>query len=372
MGTDPFITANEMLQGLGVDRNGVPVKMASALPSALKLNLRRAFRIVDEQDSVTRYIWNNIPCDLSSQEIERMLYYKGQLILFYSKELEKFFILPYTMVNKGGSGLDAYNRPVYVRPIPFNGTEDDKKKTPLQAYFATLELKVLYSIPLDPITDPWNYCVIIKDYTPQLSNYVEPRYNIQEPMLDLMSDIPCYARTALMLGTGVKGVRVQDTDQAQVTKASLDVNNAALSGNPWIPITGSLEFQEIAGDATGKVEDYLMSLQSFDNLRMGMLGIDSGGLFQKKSHMLNAEAEMNQSPIGLVLQDGINNRKNACIIANILWQIGIGCEISETLSMIDMNGDGVISYDRNMGENSGVEGGNNNGDNEQSQENEDL
>ena len=62
---------------------------------ALKEQFRKIFRIIDEQDAVNRYKWYNLPMDLSSEEVERLLYYKGQLCFFYFKELEKFFILPY-------------------------------------------------------------------------------------------------------------------------------------------------------------------------------------------------------------------------------------------------------------------------------------
>ena len=40
-----------------------------------KENVRKQLRILDEQDAVNRYQWYNLPCDLSSQELERLIYY---------------------------------------------------------------------------------------------------------------------------------------------------------------------------------------------------------------------------------------------------------------------------------------------------------
>ena len=45
----------------------------------LKAAIKRQLRIIDEEDAVGRYVAYNIPCDLSSLELERLLYYRSQL-----------------------------------------------------------------------------------------------------------------------------------------------------------------------------------------------------------------------------------------------------------------------------------------------------
>lgn len=76
----PFLPNVEAILAAGLDpKSGLPIKMSSALYTHKKEDIKRLLRIKDEQDAVNRYTWYNLPEGLSSQELERMLYYKGQL-----------------------------------------------------------------------------------------------------------------------------------------------------------------------------------------------------------------------------------------------------------------------------------------------------
>jgi len=80
-----------------------------------------------------------------------------------------------------------------------------------------------------------------------------------------------------------------------------------------------------------------------------------GGLFEKKAHMLQSEADMNGGPVGLVLQDGLSIRQNFCNIVNSIWGLQIWCDVAENISMMDRNADGAF-YDENYdGESSGID-----------------
>ena len=85
-------------------------------------------------------------------------------------------------------------------------------------------------------------------------------------------------------------------------------------------------------------------MQSLDNFRLSLYGLDNGGLFQKKSHMLEAEQEANAGHAKSPLDDGLMIRQHMCDVANALWGIGMSCEISETALSADMNGD-MLSVD---------------------------
>lgn len=354
----------------GIDpKTKLPIKLGLSDPVALKENIKRQLRIIDEQDHVNKGKWFNIPLDITSQTLQRMLYYKGQLAFFYCKDLEQFFVLPFTLAAPEGNGLDVLGRYQYIRPIAYNaGAADDPEekkriKTPIEQYLSTLTLKVRYA-PLTEITeeDLYNSAVIIQDYTPQFNSMnVLPRSILVESLLDTMAECIPFMRTSLILGTGVTGMRVQDADQSQeVTDASLSMLRSALCGLPWIPIEAQVELQELTGKNMGKAEEYMLAMQSLDNFRLSTLGIDNGGLFEKKAHELQSEADLNGGPVGLVMQDDITIKQDACNIINSIWGIGMWYEPSETVSKADANGDGVY-YDRNeAGENSGVETGGNN------------
>ena len=364
MGKNPCLPDLQTIINCGIDpRTKLPLKMGLSDPTQLKTNIKRALRIVDEQDAVNRGKWYNLPCNLSSQDLERMLYYKGQLCFFYNEELDEFYFLPFALTAKEGNGLDVYGRYNYVRPVAYNGGAEDEKKpykaTPIENYLSQLKLKVVYAPKLEvDYDDMINSAVILQDYTPQYKNTnIEPRSNVNDCILDAMAECIPFMRTNLIMGTGISGMRVNNGDEgAEVINGAEQMQAAALKGVPWIPITAPAEFQELgSGAKTENAEQYFLAMQSLDNLRLSLYGIDNGGLFEKKAHILQSEADVNGGPVGLVMQDAVTIRQNFGNIVNSIWVLGIWYEPSETITKADQNGDGVM-YDRNDdSSNSGVE-----------------
>lgn len=60
----------------------------------LKEQVKKNLRIQDEINAISRYTWYNLPSGLDGQMLERMLYYRYQLALFYVETLDEFFLLP--------------------------------------------------------------------------------------------------------------------------------------------------------------------------------------------------------------------------------------------------------------------------------------
>lgn len=356
----------------GIDpKTGLPIKYSKNM-GKLKGDIKKQLRIIDEQDAINVGIWYNINrvLNMTSQKVERMLYYKYQLCFFYNKELDSFFLLPFALSSKDGNGLDVYGRYKYITPIAFNSGDEEHKKTPIEEYLSNLHLRVIYSpidlnyIDIDTLKELQNdnVAVIIQDYSPQYdqTNGI-PRYLLQDSLLDVMSDCIPFMRTNLLLNSGVTGMRVNDADQKDaVIDASISMETNALNGLPWIPIEGQIELQELTGKNASRVQDYMLAMQSLENYRLSTHGIDSGGLFEKKAHTLQSEQEMNGSTVGLVLQDKVSLRQDACNIINSIWALGIWYEPSETITKSDINGDGLL-YDRQTVIN---KGGNSNNDND--------
>lgn len=329
----------------GIDpKTGLPKKMGNGADCNLKSGIKALLRILDEANAVNRFTWYNLPCNITSQELERLLYYKGQLCFFYCEPLEQFFFMPYAL----DGTIDFYGRYNRIHPVPMaNGTTEEEKRQYGQQmdYLSTLKLDVLYDIPLEPV-DPYNTCVLLHDYTKQLSQTVISRQILQEPVLDVMSDCLPFMRTALQNSTGVLGMKVNSQDEQSNVKAANDsINRAALVGQRYIPIIGNIDFQELAGNEVAKAEEFLLAMQSLDNFRLSLYGLDNGGLFQKKSHMLESEQAMNAGHVKSVLEDGLAIRQHMCDIANSIWGIGISCEISESAIAMDMNMDGIAGDD---------------------------
>lgn len=79
-------------------------------------------------------------------------------------------------------------------------------------------------------------------------------------------------------------------------------------------------------------------MQALDNYRLSLYGLKNGGLFQKKSHMLEAEQSMNDGNVGLVYEDGLTIRQRFCDIVNSITELGIWCEANPNVMGIGMMG----------------------------------
>lgn len=310
---------------------------------SLKNDIRKQLRIIDEQDAVNRYVWYNLPCELTGQELERMLYYKGQLAFFYFKDLDQFYFMPYAL----DGTIDFYGRFNTIHPVPMaEGTDDDTKAIVAKqaALLSTIKLDVLYDVPLELDKSPENYCVLLHDYTKQLSQTILPRQQLQDGLLNVMSDMIPFMRTSLLNATGVSGMRVaSEDDESNVKAANLTVDSAALNGQKWIPIIGNLEFQDLTQGSTAKGEEFLLAMQSLDNFRLSTYGLENGGLFEKKQYQNTMQTSLNgNGQVGNPLQDGLSIRQHFCDVVNSVFGVGISCEISEVATGSDFNQDGAF------------------------------
>lgn len=359
----PFLANLEPFIAAGIDpKTGLPVRMGSDDVECLFPGIKQILHIIDRQDAVNRFIWYNLPDGISSQMLETMLYYKGQLAFFYLEELDQFFVMPYSL----SGSIDFYGRYNQIHPIPYSGgtTNEENPLTKAQAdALAQIRLKPTYEVILpeqlleEGIEALTSRCVLLKDYSHGLSQSIIPRSSVNDPIIDFEAELLPYMRTALIRATGVKGMRVGNSDeQSNVEAANRSMQRAALTGKPNIPIVGTVDFQELNEGEAGKGEEFLMALQGIDNFRLSTYGIDNGGLFQKRERKLVAEQEMNGGggSVGLIMQDGLSLRQNFCDIVNSIWGLGIWCDVSETVSGADKNMDGELSDQQDQ---SGMESG---------------
>lgn len=318
-------------------KTGLPLKMGSCDVSS-KEEIKKFLRIIDEQDAVNRFKWYNLPCNLTSQELERMLYYKGQLCFFYIKELKEFFFMPYAL----DGTIDFYGRFNSIHPVPMTSgsSENDKQYKSQLNYLSNLNLKCVYDIvePEKLKEDSFTkYTVLLHDYTKQLSQTIISRQIVNDPILDIMAECIPFMRTALISGTGIKGIRVNDADQQNsVYDASKSMLGSALTGKPFVPIIGQIEFQELTNGSLLKSEEYMLAMQSLDNLRLSGYGLNNGGLFEKKAHILESENDVNQVNVGLVMKDGLEIRRHFCNIVNSIWGLGIWVDTVNSDESMDL------------------------------------
>lgn len=342
------ITQQDLYLMAGINpKTGLPLRYEDQ--EAHRYNeIKKMLYIMDRQTAVNRYKWGMLPISLTSEELERLVYLKGQLALFYVEELEEFFILPFAL----SGTIDPYGRYNYIKPIPFTDGVDSQKdaKTPLSLLLSNKEFKVVKDVLLTPPTydDRTKSAVILWDYSKEFAENILPRFLINKPLLEEMAEIIPYMKTCLLKGTGVEGVRVNSADEeADISQMSKSIKDSALKGKPYVAVTGALDFQELAGGSLSKAEEYLLCFQALDNLRLSTYGIENGGIFEKKAHILEAEAQMNMPSVSVIFADGLAQRQRFCDIVNSIWDLGMYVEPSESIVKTDLNGDGV-AYDRHQ------------------------
>lgn len=360
-----------LLVSAGIDpKTGLPMKFSEhAISHIAKGDIKKILRIIDEQDAVNSGTWYNLPDGLNSRLMERILYYKGQGMFF--KLEDKFYFLPYAL----DGTIDVYGRFKGITPLPFNGTSNDGGKEKDAPWIRGLVFEPRYDVQIPEdfegksIEELESYikdsCVILKDYTEQYAQTNIARQILNDPILDLEAECLPFMRTALLNSTGIQGMRTHDADEAaNIKAASMSVNRAALEGEKYVAIVGDIDFQDLTGGEVAKAEEFLMAMQSIDNFRLSLHGLETGGIFEKKAHMLESEQQMNAGNLGLIMRDRVQNRQDFCNIVNSIWGLGIWYEPSECLTMMDQNADGTLGSNEDMGSNQGAsEGGTTDGSN---------
>lgn len=331
----------ETLIQMGINpRTGLPYKVGGD-SCHLQDNIRKVLRIQDEQQAINRYEWYNLP-DIDGNELERLLYYRYTLMAFYLPNVNKdgtgrFYFLPYALY--GVDGIDVYGRYNDVTPVPVGASTDGKGKD--KPWIVGLHREVVKDFGdanfetieecLDAVEKK---CVLLYDYSKQLSQSGISRQILQDGLIEFQSELIPMMRTNLINSVGTAGVRVNNEDEeSNVFAANSAKQHAVLEGNGWIPVIGKTEFQELGTDNVAKAEQFLMSYQAIDNLRMQSLGSGAGNMYQKQAHMLQSEQDMNESNVDSIFQDGLYQRQKFCTLFNTLFGTNIWCEPKALVNM---------------------------------------
>lgn len=309
---------NELISA-GIDpKTGLPIRYQ--LDSDLKAGFKKLIRIQDEQDFVSRFTWYNLPTDINGRELERFLYYRGQLAFFWLEG--KFYFMPYAL----SGTLDVYGRYNEIKPIPFYHSDAQSKA------LSNITKKVIYSPDIPTLDRFDNGAVILTDYSKQMSENVIPRQTLQESVIDLESDMFPYVSTKLMMSSGVRAVKVNDPDEAESLQTAADtMKKAAMSQKPLIPVQLKVDSQDIGSSMSGQVDDILKSYQSIDNLRRSMLGYSNTGVMQKSTYMNQGQSAVSYSSSRPQLIDCLESRQHFCDLINITFGLSVWCEPSASL-----------------------------------------
>lgn len=317
-------------------------------PISLKSGLREFFTtgisVRELQQFVRRYEWKNLPEGLDATLMERILYFRGRIMIF--KNLDgKFYSLPFAL----NGSIDIYGRYNSVTPLTFNGSiatdEDGGQYQTDGEYLSGKQFRVLYDEYMAQQYKPESSAVIINDYTQGISEYIIPRYQLNLVYHKELANIIVLVRHNLVSSARVYSVRVLDQGQADSVREEYeDMESQILDeGKRIFTVTSSSELKEFLTDKKLETQEYWECFVSLDNLRENLIGIENNGVFKKKERQLKGEQELEASSADLVYEDGLFNRQQAAKRINALFGTNIEVCMSPTIQgteeIVDTNED---------------------------------
>lgn len=283
-------------------------------------------------ETIERFEWKNLPPEIPSDLIERILYfrYKGAFFCFN----ERYHFLPFTL--KGT--IDSYGRYIGITPVLFTGqwkASGDGKISDDIAFVSGRTYKVVYDLPgaeqeLDELDllEFDDKAVILTDSSLEVSQDYTPMNYLIRPIVEQLVDILVLVNIDLI--SSAKMFYVVAKDEAQKTaieKEFYDLDNRILNGKRVVVLTSPTDLKELMGTSVKDTARYFQSYQSIENLRKDIIGIDNGGTFMKQEHTTEMETQANTSGGSFVLNNALRMRKEFCKIVNKTFCLDIDVDI---------------------------------------------
>ena len=290
------------------------------------------------QQFVRRFRWTNLPKGLDQNLMERILYFRGRVVLF--KLDDTYYALPFAL----NGTIDVYGRYKSVVPLTFNGsvmTDDNGEKFMNDGPFiGDLTVDVCY----DQMETEGKNAVILNDYTQGISEFIIPRYQLNYVYHDNLADIIVLIRHNLIGSAAIYTASCVSEAQVDSVEKEFETleDEILLNGKRIFAVTGGTGLSEMFKDKQLQSQSYWECYVSLDNLRENLLGIENNGIFKKKERVLKGEQEIEAGSADMVYADGLFNRQQMCERFNALFGENIWCEESEVVSNFDSDQDGNI------------------------------
>lgn len=297
-----------------------------------------SMKVIDYQQYLTRFKWNNLPEGLDSELFERIMYYSGSAMFFYIKELNRFYFLPYGMSGeKTQTGIDFYGRFNRLKPYSFNGSTDGsgeqeagKRISQADIFLSTQIRDNIKDIPMveteeEAIKIYENGAVICWDITPGLAYYCESRNRTSQAYIKYLKDVLIQTRSALINSSGFN-LFASDTESAQdIMQLQIDTINKDRERGKLAAVVSNMlgKIENLQSNAPAAMTDFWASLQSVDNLRLKSMGISNDGVIQKSQYQNIQEQTMDLSDAMQVYMNSFMERIKFSAIVNSIWGLNI-------------------------------------------------
>ena len=321
----------------------IPVKKGKCKPpfsaDVLFSKLGQSLKDMDYQQFLTRFRWVNLPEGLSSELLERILYFSGSAMFFYIKELNRFYFLPYGMSGEGTeTGIDFYGQYNRLKPYSFNGSTDGsgelnaagKKLSSQDLYLSTQIRDNIKDIPIVATEEEArkiyeNGAVICFDRTPQLSYLIESRNRISQSYVKYLIKILIQTKSALINSNGFNLFSTDSESAADILQLQIDtINEDRENGKLAAVVSSNLgNIENIQSNAPTAITDFWNAFVAADNLRLKSLGIQNDGVIQKKQYQNMQETTLDVDAAMQIYMNSYLERVKFAAIVNSIWGLGI-------------------------------------------------
>lgn len=269
--------------------NIVPEYNPKKITSKYKQDYSNMLQIKDEILATNRYIWKNLPYNITSQQMESFLYNYGN-ILFFVKD-NKLKIAQYSA--KGT--LNEFGILTEVQPIGFDGKSYDYKIN-VQNYNEKEKNKV---------------GVICNDYT-TIGNFCIPRRDINKNTT-IKDETEVYAQIITNVKVSVHKAIALCDNQNQADFVRKQVSDILSTDMPIATFAGDKDdLGKLVNlfniNTTYDPQPFTNLIDYYNRVRRRNMGVPSPDTFEKKERLLSQETEMTHADNEILLLDGYYNR----------------------------------------------------------------
>jgi len=284
-----------------------PVKFVNANKS----NYMLLWSNYDLTQCISRYVWENLPDNIKSYDLERMLYYRTSLTGF--KFAGHIMILPYTITG----GLNPYGYPITGKPLTYNGKPiSDNNGNDIFNY----DLKFNAS----GVPDGEYNAILLFDSVPRFagSNMGISRFQLNQIIISNMAEVLARININVIVTNKKLFFVAKDANQKSVIER--EIQQFLGSDAPFDVITSPLEIQTIQNTNDYQADDLFNVLKNYDAIRCFMSGIQSKNFgTEKKERLVSGELAGNEEQIDLVADIGLELRQNFANNMNKLFGTNI-------------------------------------------------
>lgn len=250
-----------------------------------------------------RYVWDRLPINLTSQQLESLFYRFGSLCFYVDKG--HLMISPYALQGQ----LQPYGRLEKIIPIDLAGK---MHKTAL----SVIDING-GNTPTDS-----NVAVVINDYTADYQDILQAPRALINRETTIADEVEVYRQLHNNVKLSLKKALALCDNDKQRNQIQRQVENFFLSDNPIQAVSRSdydnrlsdMPVEMWGFDNDFNTQNYCQTISFYDKERRSFNGIPSPDTFEKKERMITDEAENANVHTDLMLQDGYLQRLNGLLL----------------------------------------------------------